>query len=930
MYKQKRAARAPALFFMEEKEVELKKRLREVTEIDLVLDNRQEYSELVDYQLYEANIATGLKFIFHRMLEKDVQVDHGDNNERKLSWIEQKDNSNILSFIGGRGAGKTTSMKEFCRILEKMNGKADDERNTWLKKVLTKDETIARLKRSTFRFHVLNIVDAALLNESEDLLELILVSLYQEYSEKLEKNATYFKGYQSTMLEIEQIFEDLLAMYSSTRKKSGYDEDYTLATLARMTGNSAFIREKISKLLALMSSVQKQAADYEYYVIPIDDLDLNLEHGYEMIEQVQKYFSDERILILVTMDYEQMCDVCMEHFHRGMKFTDDFAGGNSMYRSQVLATDMMTKVFPLDQRIYLPDAKKQGKQMGVVIQKKPLEMLPVKKYIMEKVAECMKIYYDAKGSKRHFIEPDTVRQLVFYNNFLDSLYFIDFENMRTWKEIEALQNDEDKELCMEMNRKQMIEYSYNHHRFNDDIAKRQAQVMLTIPHRQAFKTFLEFDLSRRAMYLEKAENKEDQILFKDVTMEERNRYSYADLIRKIYIWGRLNYEDKPFISCVMASFTSEMVREYLNYRYNPDAEGRAVSEERLCRFMGRSFGNEWLGNCLYADMQPESKSGWHYRSINIPENMEADMTAIQDTGRIGFRSNVDIEHVGISFNLNILSEAGKIPIEANNDAEYKRRKKQTRQKYIREWLTSENVIKILECIDLLLTRFDESESGRKDYSGPDISFESEFPSDSWMNQDKNTPLMTVTYRENFILDIFGFIPKSFDYEGYREKMEEKLIQELASFLCEYLSYSTLAENEDVIRNELKSIVKEQSIFSGTDKSPIKNEVAFPFYDFDLSYNVIKRFRGRMVGYESDDLYEYLLHIYQLMGNLLKEEAEAYDYVRCKYSDIYEESVYLKAFRELSKNEKAREKISLFLRDLSGWKTALYKPSSPDD
>lgn len=54
--------------------------------------------------------------------------------------------------------------------------------------------------------------------------------------------------------------------------------------------------------------------DYEYIVITIDDIDLNIGLGYKMLEQIQKYFAYSRIIILVSMDYDQMRMVCEKHF----------------------------------------------------------------------------------------------------------------------------------------------------------------------------------------------------------------------------------------------------------------------------------------------------------------------------------------------------------------------------------------------------------------------------------------------------------------------------------------------------------------------------------------------------------------------------------------------------------------------------------------
>ena len=40
-----------------------------------------------------------------------------------------------------------------------------------------------------------------------------------------------------------------------------------------------------------------------FLVITVDDLDLNLEKGYEMLEQMHKYLFNRRIIVLIAVDY---------------------------------------------------------------------------------------------------------------------------------------------------------------------------------------------------------------------------------------------------------------------------------------------------------------------------------------------------------------------------------------------------------------------------------------------------------------------------------------------------------------------------------------------------------------------------------------------------------------------------------------------------
>lgn len=71
-------------------------------------------------------------------------------------------------------------------------------------------------------------------------------------------------------------------------------------------------------------------------------------------------------------------------------------------------------------------------------------------------------------------------------------------------------------------------------------------------------------------------------------------YKIKIYMKEIYDIGRKNYNDKVLGHCILASFTSEMVREYYSYCRNEDAEAKKWAAKRLKKFRGFTFGGEWL------------------------------------------------------------------------------------------------------------------------------------------------------------------------------------------------------------------------------------------------------------------------------------------------------------------------------------------------
>lgn len=113
------------------------------------------------HPLYLDGYKVGLKNIFTKAYEEDTE-----QNIKKPKRIITDEQNNILSFIGKRGSGKTTAMDEFCRILDSLDAK--EESRWWIKQTENR-EIYDQLKNRSFKFHILQPIDASLFDESGDL-----------------------------------------------------------------------------------------------------------------------------------------------------------------------------------------------------------------------------------------------------------------------------------------------------------------------------------------------------------------------------------------------------------------------------------------------------------------------------------------------------------------------------------------------------------------------------------------------------------------------------------------------------------------------------------------------------------------------------------------------------------------------------------------
>lgn len=807
-------------------------------------------NQFIEYQLYEENIVIALRNIFTANLERENKND-----------IEKRAKNNILPIIGSRGSGKTTALSEFCRVLESISGN-ENSKNWWINHSIEKSCDRELIIKKKICFHVLKMIDASLMDESEDLPEVILYELFQEYKETIDRKL--YKGSNTKEVrEISEKFEALFQAYAFSRKKTGanfdgvltYNFDYSMK-------NSFQIAQTINDLLDQLIFLYGENKEDTYFVIAIDDLDLNLSQGYQMLEQLQKFFSSQRIIILITIDYEQMQRVCVEHFSSEMRYLETKTGGDDLEDpAQHLSNDYMMKIFPIQKRLFMPDIRREMKNIGIILN--DLQIITVKEFIMNKVADRMGIYYDIKGEKRHFCTPNSIRELVTYNDFMNSLNEIKLDEYKYGKEIEGLLEGTEKENEKHRNEKMMQAYDQNHYRFNWDITKRLAQITLNRNQIWIFTKLMDIELERRTAYFNTIDLKKNgDLSFAEPNEREKRSYCYGDLIERIYTWGRQNYENKAFISCVLASFTSEMVREYIGYCYFTKKDKKERCENRLNRFLGRGFSNEWIGEV-------------------VP---------------YGFCNNIEQGKFEVRFDFSDIEKEIQTLYGDKKERSTRDRKKRI-EEALRICFKREEFIKVLECIDMFC--IDREENNK--LSGIKVVI-------SRANEKKSTEhgklLVSLKRENNICFDALGLIIKSMNYQNSIDNLHRNIAKELDKYLRGI--NKEIAKTTIKLENIILSLLQEYSIMN--IKGIESRDVAFPFYNLDMAYNILKRIKTNApyVVEEKDNLIDNFVLLYDKIKEEMEREMIGYRFEgKREYDRIWETNPYYFELKRIVEQKDAK-------------------------
>lgn len=452
--------------------------------------------------------------IVNSNIELEQLKRHGNDFRNK----EQVDN--IIAFIGRRGTGKTSSMLSF------MEGLKDHNKNG--KKTLKQD------RENEWRFIGLEWIEASLLEKNQDIFEMILIKMFGEFQKKARE--IYGRG-KSTLDEknkdLYQKFEGVYRQILQLKNKNAVYETDSVLTVLRDLSRGSTVREEFADLIKAYVSFIDDVNNREfgktktYLVVAIDDIDVNLKSGYEILEQVHRYLMVPGLIVLTAINLEEMLLCCQK------QYVDDYwklkkisKGLELEKRAKKMSEEYLEKILPPYRRVYLPSLKKQDyfldNKKKVKIDR--TEYDSIKEGMFHLIQKRTGVFYDALGKKRHFIESVTLRRL-------DT-------NYELYRGMEALPKKTKKDYLQI--------YDENYHKVLDDILFRFAIEGLPEKEYKILMDWSKEDVLRRgeeivedvtsvAEYLSDRQQK-----YIPIVKDYKNfGYSYGQLLRSLYLMGRM-------------------------------------------------------------------------------------------------------------------------------------------------------------------------------------------------------------------------------------------------------------------------------------------------------------------------------------------------------------------------------------------------------
>lgn len=855
---------------------------------------------------------------------------------------------NIVPIIGERGAGKSSIMHTVMGyLMEYSNHSTKNSDDFSLSDELGEDGKL--------EFFCLPTIDGSLLEPSEDIFKVILALMYDELADEQRRGDARDNENIYVRQKLSRGFEELYRnicqlMRLQHHSEDSYIDDVSPLTSMEQVSSSLKLRKEFEQLLKDFLRWKSTSERDRYYprhcdlnreqerylVVSIDDLDLNIEHGYEMLERIHRYLMLPNVIVLMAFDQGQIKRLSENYFYR-MVPTFDSRMNLAAPEVGKLTRQYLDKVMPIDSRTYVPKWNNRPDIQVAVRQKKSgnSRNSQMKKYYSQKemvflmLLQKLGMRMDTSGEKWHFFAQNSLRTFVSFVLMLRHMEDLasspeaDGTRIRTIQhnysvmESEILRRMKEERLSdgitgtrqgsANMGEDSYVKADISYKKLFEQLVNTQKALPRAFRNLYSYvlreggsiKNPVAYELNHiaRALGYSEGIRKADEILNVHAssslsplsslaTALEYYGYSYGEVIRIFFCYGRLNDDAKQLIHCLMAYYSLTMTRsfrEFIYYRdYLKSYTALRPSDAESIAGLGRLMREK--KESLISTLNGSISGSWTAKMMPSVKKSDNDQ---QESGNC-LRKNVDM---GVVFSFYIPKELKTIT------------EQEVLEKYIRSIL--------------VFGMFFDCPSYRQQ------------PSFRWNMEWESLPAMeeVAAIKQNSISDVpegyypllptlleetparisnkgghayfsfMNFVTNAFAYEG----KTFELLEQVCAFLRDNVVDEDARPILDAIQKKIEEEFKTWAAYSGG--------FAIPAYDVDLCYNLMKRLRQRAYSFpvEPVDVTEFLdkyligadeegtLGAYWFIARKLRENDRFFD--DNPYPDSGSKSIKLTRFSE---------------------------------
>lgn len=338
---------------------------------------------------------------------KHIVDNTNSKNDEKEVNLNQNQYNNIISFIGERGTGKSSAMISFNHFLKDIhsNGKVNIPEFNKIK---------------DYNFYNLDVIDPSMLEDKENLLGIVIAKMFSKFEKELNKQGNEYKNAMASSIlrKFEELYKNMVTL-NMDEKEILKDDGYTgtiLENLSRLSASLNMRDNLIELIKELLPYLSKQQNDH-FLVISIDDLDMNMIHAYDMVEQLRKYLIIPNVIIIIAIKMEQLLDSVEQSY---MKYFETMLKQKKLSdNTKTMAFRYIEKLIPVERQLYMPELR-NIESNDIIIEVKGEEK-GLQQLILDKTRMKTGLVFIKPETQTHYLVPDNLRELHNYLSFIDSM-----------------------------------------------------------------------------------------------------------------------------------------------------------------------------------------------------------------------------------------------------------------------------------------------------------------------------------------------------------------------------------------------------------------------------------------------------------------------------------------------------------------------------
>lgn len=392
-----------------------------------------------------------------KSIQNVLEISHQACNDKN----QIKDCNGIVAFTGDRGSGKTSAMLTIAGILNK---NASD----WL-------------AHSSSYFEVLPTIEPSHLSRDETILDVVVSRLYTQFKaivknrEKSCKTIPFDK--QRDLLKTFAEAHDAIRAHNQSHEKR-LEIESSIENLTRLaSGNDmrAFLYRLIDEFLRFKTDSDEDTKPSKFLVLCIDDLDLNLNMGYEICEEIRKFFNLPNVIVLFSAKLSQLSDLIKQKYLLDLDVL--IRGGGSSDQIEDMVTRYIEKLIPVTRRCAMPLFNVQTMSSTMLNRNDIVDSEPV-----NYVDEILRLLFKNTGVillknrfGSHYFIPTNLRAMLHLLSLLDSMAAVDILTNEEDPEVNTL--DGSKKTVLTSNLSQLETY-ISEHSIRENLSMKYQKILL--------------------------------------------------------------------------------------------------------------------------------------------------------------------------------------------------------------------------------------------------------------------------------------------------------------------------------------------------------------------------------------------------------------------------------------------------------------------